>query len=101
MDPTKVTMSKANRDGLIELQEIIYSGEKLKFLTTIASFALVFSAGFSLGTVIDIYTKDWQLIANAAKSCGIITRSLCHDHCAFMFLETNDSFWEEMARKFR
>ena len=101
MDPTKVTMSKINRDGLIDLQEIIYSGEKLKILTTIASFALVFSGGFSLGTVIDIYTKDWQLIANAAKSCGIITRSLCHDHCAFMFLETNDSFWEEMARKFR
>ena len=101
MNPTKVTMSKANRDGLIELQRIIDSVEKLKTLTTIASFALVFSGGFSLGTVIDITNNDWQLVANAAKSCGIITRGLCHDHCAFMYLETNDSFWEEMAQKFR
>jgi hypothetical protein len=101
MNPTKVTMSKTNRDGLIDLQEIIDSVEKLKTLTTIASFALVFSAGFSLGTVIDIYTNDWQLIANTAKSCGIITRGLCYNHCAFMYLETNDSFWEKMAQQFR
>ena len=101
MNPTKVLISDKNKEGLIRLEEIIADGKKLKTLTTIGSFALVFSGGFSIGTVVDIATTDWQLIANTAKSCSIITRGYCKSHCEWMYIQTDDYFWAQLAQQFK
>lgn len=100
MSQTSLTVTQAHKEGLMELEAIIKNGQKLKFLTTFGTFAVVFSSGFSIGTVIAIYDTDWRQLGAAAKAVNNITRYKCEEHCAYMYLQTNDPFWDEMAKKF-
>ncbi|MBK8472727.1 MAG: hypothetical protein IPL33_11515 [Sphingobacteriales bacterium] len=100
MPQTDLIITQAHKEGLMELEAIIKNGQKLQFLATFGTFAVVFSSGFSIGTVIAIYDTDWQKVGAAAKAINTITRYKCQEHCVFMYLQTNDPFWDEMAKKF-
>lgn len=100
MSANSLTVTQRNKEGLTDLEKIIKDGQKLTLLTTFGTFAVVFSSGFKIGTVINIASTDWKQLGEAAKAINVMTRQLCYQHCTFMYMETGDSFWETLGNTF-